>query len=301
MTIKNFKLDVPELIRVSSGKVREIFCFEGYEDEIIIVATDRISAFDQVLDDPIPGKGKILTQISKFWFEFLGDIIPSHFISSDINALPMSLMPFDDILDGRTILARSARVLPIECIVRGYISGSAWKEYQSSGAVCGQKLPEGMVESERFPVPIFTPSTKAELGGRDENISFSQMAEVVSNDLACQMRNASLSLYEKAAEYALEKGIIIADTKFEFGLDQNNELILIDEVLTPDSSRFWPVDKYRLSGPQPSFDKQYLRDYLTSVGFTGEPGQPIPKLPGDIILKTANLYQEALERLIGNK
>ncbi|MBN2297833.1 MAG: phosphoribosylaminoimidazolesuccinocarboxamide synthase, partial [Deltaproteobacteria bacterium] len=252
---------LPSGKKLSSGKVREIF--EVDDEHLLIVTTDRISAFDVILPDPIPYKGHVLNQLSLFWFEKASEIIPNHIVSSDVSAYPS---PFtgDDRLRGRSILVKKARPLPIECIVRGYISGSGWKEYQSRGTISGIELPAGLVQSQKLPQPIFTPSTKADLGQHDENIDFNKAADLVGKDLMDKVRRVSLAIYTLAAEHALEKGIIIADTKFEFGICED-ELIIIDEALTPDSSRFWPLQEYKPGGPQPSFDKQFVRDYLETL------------------------------------
>jgi phosphoribosylaminoimidazole-succinocarboxamide synthase len=259
--------------------------------------TDRISAFDYVLPDPIPNKGICLTQISNFWFDFFKDTIPSHVISANVDNFPDKLKEYKDVLTGRSMLVKKANILPIECIVRGYISGSAWKSYQKDGTVCSIKLPEGLKESEKFDEPLFTPSTKAETG-HDINISFQQMIDLIGNEDAEKIKDLSLNLYKKGAEYALKKGIIIADTKFEFG-KYNNEIILVDEALTPDSSRFWPADNYEPGKSQPSFDKQFVRDYLSSTNWdkNSEP----PHLPENIIKETQRKYQEAYERITEKK
>ena len=285
----------PDLPPPRRGKVRDIY---DLGDKLLIVATDRISAFDVVLPNGIPNKGKVLTQISNYWFEKTRDIIPNHLISTDIDDYPEVLWKYRDVLEGRSMLVKKALPLPVECIVRGYISGSAWKEYQRDGSVCGISLPSGLLESSRLEKPIFTPSTKAEQGQHDENITFERVAELLGEDLARRIRATSLALYNRAKAIAEEKGIIIADTKFEFGIEQDTkELILIDELLTPDSSRFWPRDKYEPGRPQMSFDKQFVRDYLVSIGWNQKP--PAPPLPPDVIEKTREKYQEALRRLTG--
>ncbi len=269
------------------GKVRDVY---DLGDSLLIVATDRLSAFDVIMDDPIPDKGKMLTRISRFWFEKMQDIIPNHVLSFETKDFPSQLSPFLDSLEGRGMSVKKAEPLAIECIVRGYISGSGWKDYQRSGSICGYGLPSGMVESQRLPEPIFTPSTKAEQGFHDENITVEKAADIIGADLAKQVQDVSLAIYRKASEIALERGIIIADTKFEFGMFEG-ELILIDELLTPDSSRFWPKDQYKPGGPQPSFDKQFVRDYLETLDWDKKP--PAPKLPSDIIQKTRAKYEEA--------
>jgi phosphoribosylaminoimidazole-succinocarboxamide synthase len=276
---------------IKRGKVRDIY---DLGDRLLIVATDRLSAFDVVLPDPIPDKGKILTQISLFWFDLIKPLVPNHLLSTDVKDFPDICKPYTDILKDRSMLVKKAEPLPIECVVRGYISGSGWKDYQESGSICGIKLPEDLAESDQLPEPIFTPSTKAEIGHHDINIDFKETIEKIGKTLADRVKTLSLTIYKKGAEFAVEKGIIIADTKFEFGL-YNDELILIDEVLTPDSSRFWPKESYRPGGPQNSFDKQYVRDYLISINWDRKP--PGPSLPKDVILNTQNKYLEAFNQL----
>jgi phosphoribosylaminoimidazole-succinocarboxamide synthase len=276
------------------GKVRDVYEVRG---RLLIVASDRISAFDVVMDDPIPDKGKILTGISLFWFKQLEPMVENHLISSDPDEYPEECRPYADQLRGRSMLVRKARPLPVECIVRGYLSGSGWKEYQSTGKVCGIRLPEGLRESERLPSSIFTPSTKAEDGMHDENISFERAAEILGKDTADEVRRVSLLIYEFGRDVAAEKGIIVADTKFEFGM-VGDRMVLIDEVLTPDSSRFWPMDEYRPGGAQKSFDKQFLRDYLIGIRWAMQP--PPPRLPEEIIEKTRDKYLEALKRITGS-
>jgi phosphoribosylaminoimidazole-succinocarboxamide synthase len=273
------------------GKVRDVY---DLGDKLLIVATDRISAFDVVMVDPIPGKGRMLTQISRYWFDHMQKIVPNHVLSFDISDFPTELKPFADQLEGRSMWVKKARPLPIECIVRGYISGSAWKDYQKTGEVSGCTLPKGLQESDRLEEPIFTPSTKAKEGQHDENITGKQAAEILGKKLYDRVRDISLRIYKKAAVMALSKGIIIADTKFEFGL-YSRELILIDELLTPDSSRFWPQALYKPGGPQPSYDKQFVRDYLESLHWNKQP--PSPRLPEEIIRRTREKYQEALNVL----
>ena len=282
--------DLPLLKR---GKVRDVY---EIDNKLLIVASDRMSAFDVVMDDPIPDKGKILTQISLFWFKLLGDIVENHIIATDPADYPKPCLKYAAELRGRSMLVKNAKPLPIECIVRGYISGSGWQEYQSKGSICGIPIPAHMLESAQLPEPIFTPSTKAEIGTHDENISFAEAAQLAGQEIAEQARDISLKLYEAGRDYAAQKGIIIADTKFEFGI-LNGRLILIDEVLTPDSSRFWPKGSYCPGGSQQSFDKQYLRDYLQGLGWSKTP--PPPKLPNEIINKTRERYLEALTRLTG--
>ena len=275
------------------GKVRDVYEIDG---NLLIVATDRLSAFDVVLPTPIPDKGKVLTQMSLFWFDFLKSVAPNHLVTADIHNYPEVLRCYKDQLEGRSMLVKKASPLPVECIVRGYLSGSGWSDYKKTGSVCGIGLPQGLAESEALPEPIFTPSTKAAVGVHDENISFETMTGVIGKDLAQTVKDTALGLYSKAAAYARERGVIIADTKFEFGME-DGRLILIDEVLTPDSSRFWPADSYRPGGQQPSFDKQFVRDYLESIGWGKTP--PGPSLPADIVEKTCARYLEALKRLTG--
>ncbi|MCE5190307.1 MAG: phosphoribosylaminoimidazolesuccinocarboxamide synthase [Actinomycetia bacterium] len=282
-------MQLPELKPDTQGKVRDIFDLGG---ELLIVATDRISAFDVVLPDPVPYKGQVLTRISLFWFDQLAGIIPNHLISADVEDLPEEYSAYAESLAGRFMLVRKAEVFPVECIVRGYLAGSGWKEYRERGTVCGQALPAGLVESQKLPSPIFTPSTKAALGGHDENISYERMAELLGEGNAARLRDASLALYARAAEHAGLAGIIIADTKFEFGLI-DGEIALVDEVLTPDSSRFWPADTYEPGHGQPSFDKQFVRDWLEASGWDKQP--PAPSLPEDVITITAEKYIEAYE------
>ena len=288
------RTDLPELNLLHRGKVRDMYEIPGHEDKLLMIATDRISAYDVVMDDPIADKGKVLTQISLFWFDLLADIVPNHLISAEVDQYPEVCHQYRDQLEGRSMLVRRTQVVPIECIVRGYLSGSFWSAYKKDTTVCGFALPEGMQESDKFPQPLFTPSTKAEQGLHDENISVAQMEEIIGKDVADKMADISIRLYEKASEYARSKGIIIADTKFELGMI-DGELILIDEVLTPDSSRFWPMDEYKPGQGQPSFDKQFLRDYLSSLDWGKQP--PPPPLPAEIVEKTAARYKEAQERL----
>lgn len=276
-----------------SGKVRDIY---DAGEHLIIVASDRISAFDCILPTPITGKGKVLSSISKFWFSQTAGIIPNHFISDDVNDFPCEFQQQQD-WAGRAMLVKRAKVLPIECVVRGYLAGGGWKEYQTSGAVSGIQLPAGLRESEQLPEPLFTPSTKAE-SGHDEPISFEQTAELIGNDLAEQVKSTSLQLYSFAADYARQRGIIIADTKFEFGLI-DGQLTLVDEALTPDSSRFWDVENYTPGASQDSFDKQFVRDYLETLDWDKTP--PAPALPPEIMQRTLDKYIEAYSRLTGNK
>lgn len=287
--------ECPELKLIHRGKVRDMYEIPGHENTLLMVATDRISAYDVVMAEPIAGKGKVLTRISLFWFGLLGDIVPNHLISADVNDFPEICRPYRSQLEGRSMWVKRARVVPIECIVRGYLSGSFWNAYKKDTTVCGFQLPAGMQESDCFPEPLFTPSTKAEQGEHDENISTERMRELIGNDLADKMTSISIQLYQRAADYARSKGIIIADTKFEMGLD-GDTLMLVDEVLTPDSSRFWPLDQYTPGRGQPSFDKQFLRDYLASLDWNKQP--PPPPLPADILTKTKKRYEEAEQKLI---
>jgi phosphoribosylaminoimidazole-succinocarboxamide synthase len=286
--------DCPELHLLHRGKVRDMYEIPGHADKLLMVATDRISAYDVVMADPIPGKGRILTEISLFWFKLLADIVPNHLVSAEIDQFPAICHQYRDQLEGRAMLVRRTKVVPIECIVRGYLSGSFWNAYKKETTVCGVALPAGMRESDQFPRPLFTPSTKADQGLHDENISIDRMRELVGASLTEKMADVSLRLYQRAVEYARTRGIIIADTKFEMGLD-GDTLLLVDEVLTPDSSRFWPLDQYQPGTGQPSFDKQFLRDYLSGLAWNKQP--PPPPVPADILEKTGSRYLEALERL----
>lgn len=283
--------DFKNLNLLTRGKVRDIY---DLGDKLLMVATDRISAFDVIMPDPVPDKGKILTRISLYWFKIMEPLVSNHVISSNVEDYPQQCRPYVDILDNRSMLVQKAQPLPIECVVRGYISGSGWKDYQKSGSICGIKLPRGLKESEKLPDPIFTPSTKAELGHHDINIDFEEVEKKIGPELAAQVKALSLAIYDKGSQKAAEKGIIIADTKFEFGLVQDN-LVLIDEVLTPDSSRFWPQATYRPGGPQKSYDKQYVRDYLISIDYNKKP--PGPSLPEDVLINTRKKYIEALVQL----
>jgi len=278
---------------IARGKVRDIYEVDG---KLLLVASDRISAFDVVLPDGIPGKGKVLTQISAFWFSKLSDIIPNHMVSTDVEEYPPSARGHEAVLAGRSMLCRKARPLPVECVVRGYLSGSGWAEYREHGEICGIRLPEGLRESDRLPEPIFTPATKEEKGKHDMNIPFAKMVEILGKETAGKARAISLEIYRRSVDYARGRGIIVADTKFEFGFD-DGKLILIDEVLTPDSSRFWPAEGYMPGGPQKSFDKQFVRDYLLTLPWNKT--APGPKLPPDVIVKTAEKYREALRILTG--
>jgi len=288
------RLELPGLEKIRSGKVRDVF---DLGDRLLMVASDRLSAFDVVMPDGIPRKGEVLTQISHFWFEKFKDLVPNHLLAGADDALPENLLPFSAQLARRSMIVKKAKPLAIECIVRGYLAGSGWKEYQKSGTVCGIGLPAGLLESSELPEPLFTPSTKADVG-HDENISFEQAVEIIGLETATKARDLSLMIYKSARDYARERGIIIADTKFEFGMYEG-ELILIDEVLTPDSSRFWPADSFAPGRGQASFDKQFVRDYLETLDWDKTP--PGPKLPQDIIEKTSEKYLEAYERLTGKK
>ena len=283
--------NIEALDLMKRGKVRDIYDLGDY---LLMVATDRISAFDVVMPNPIPDKGKILTQISLFWFEIMKPVLPNHVITANVDDYPEICRPYAEILRDRSMLVKKAKPLPIECIVRGYISGSGWKDYQTSGSVCGIKLPEGLKESDKLPEPVFTPSTKADSGLHDINIDFEKTVEKIGKPLAEKVRTISIEIYNKGADLAYKKGIIIADTKFEFGL-LDDDLILIDEVLTPDSSRFWPQPSYQPGGAQKSFDKQYLRDYLLSIKWNKKP--PAPSLPQYVITNTRDKYQEAYQQL----
>ncbi len=284
------KLDGIE--RVGRGKVREIY---KIGDEYLIVASDRISAFDYILATGIPDKGRVLTQLSVFWFDFLKSLTPTHFLTAKVDEYPEPLRKYRDQLEGRSMLVKSARMIEVECVARGYLSGSGWKEYQSSGTVCGIKLPAGLKESDKLPEPIFTPATKAQTG-HDENVSFEAVAGLIGAELAGRLRDLTLGIYRKAADYAAGRGVIIADTKFEFGF-VSDQLVLADEVLTPDSSRFWPSESYKPGGPQPSYDKQYVRDYLEEIRWNKQP--PAPALPPEVATRTSEKYKEAYRVLTG--
>lgn len=287
--------DFPDLHLHTSGKVRDVYQLDN--ESLLFVATDRISAFDYVLATGIPHKGRVLTQISLFWFNFLSDIVPNHVITADAQRYPQALQKYGDQLRGRSMVVQRAEMFPVECVVRGYISGSAWKEYQATGTVCGIKLPAGLCESEAFPEPIFTPATKA-VSGHDENIPFSRMCEILGAENASYLRELSLRIYKKAADYARQRGIIIADTKFEFGRTAKG-ITLADEVLTPDSSRFWPADKYAPGRSQESYDKQYVRDYLEEIHWKKQP--PAPALPVEVASRTSEKYLEAYFQITGHK
>ncbi|HEY6805534.1 MAG TPA: phosphoribosylaminoimidazolesuccinocarboxamide synthase [Pyrinomonadaceae bacterium] len=287
---------ISDLTLLRRGKVRDVYSID--DDSLLIVATDRISAFDCVLPTPIERKGEVLTALSQFWFDKLGHVVANHLLTSDIEEMPESIKRHRDTLAGRSMLVRRAEVFPVECVVRGYLVGSGWKDYKRTGEVCGHKLPEGLVESAELPEPLFTPSTKAEQG-HDENISEAQVRDLIGADATAQLRDTSLQLYSEARSYARERGIIIADTKFEFGRDKNGELVLIDEVLTPDSSRFWPADEYQPGRSQPSFDKQFVRDYLETLDWDKQP--PAPAIPEEVAEATTARYVEAYRLLSGKE
>jgi phosphoribosylaminoimidazole-succinocarboxamide synthase len=290
--------DLGSLPRTARGKVRDIYALS--DAELLFVATDRISAFDHVLGSGIPDKGKILTQLSLFWFDFLKTTVPNHLITAVAADFPTELQPFVEQLGGRSMLVKRAKMFPVECVVRGYLSGSGWKDYQQTGAVCGISLPRGLRESDRLPEPIFTPAAKNNVG-HDENISFAQMVATIGQKAAEDLRNLTLGIYQKAGEHAASKGLILADTKFEFGRIRNeggsDEIILADEVLTPDSSRYWPAATYQPGGPQPSFDKQYVRDYLESIHWNKQ--APAPALPDEVVARTREKYLDAFRLITG--
>ena len=278
------------------GKVRDVYAVD--DDSLLIVATDRISAFDCILPTPIERKGEVLTALSEFWFEQLKDVVANHLIESDVDAMPNAVKRHAQTLRGRSMLVRRAQVFPVECVVRGYLVGSGWKDYQRTGSVCGHKLPEGLVESAKLPAAIFTPSTKAD-EGHDENITEDQVRDLIGAEKTALLRDTSLRLYREAHEYARQRGIIIADTKFEFGLDKDGQLMLVDEVLTPDSSRFWPADEYEPGRSQPSFDKQFVRDYLETLDWDKKP--PAPPIPNEIAAATTARYLDAYRLLTGKE
>ncbi len=278
---------------LARGKVRDIYAAGEF---LVIVATDRLSAFDYILPNPIPGKGAVLTQTTLFWLNLLGNIVPNHFVTTDVSRYPDPFPTYRDQLEGRSMLVRRAKMIDVECVARGYLSGSGWKEYRSSQSICGIPLPAGLQESDKLPQPIYTPATKAQ-SGHDENISFDVVADRIGADVAGRLRELTLALYRRASDYAESRGIIIADTKFEFGF-AGDDLILADEVLTPDSSRFWPRSQYRPGGPQPSYDKQFVRDYLESIHWNKQP--PAPTLPSEVVAKTSEKYHEAYRVLTGN-
>ncbi|KAI9502140.1 Bifunctional purine biosynthetic protein ade1 [Coemansia spiralis] len=291
-----YESNCPNLKLIARGKVRDLYDVD--EASLLFVATDRISAYDVIMNSPVAGKGKILTQISVFWFDYLKDVVPNHLITADIDEMPANVQQYRDQLSGRSLLVKKVSVLPIEAIVRGYITGSGWKEYKSKGTVCDITLPESLRESQKLPQPLFTPSTKADYGDHDENIHPDKCAEIIGKERADEMASITRALYTKAAEYAASKGIIIADTKFEFGVDGEGKIMLIDEVLTPDSSRFWPASLYKVGKAQESYDKQYLRDYLSSIGF--DMRTPID-LPPTVLDNTLKKYIEAYVKLTGER
>ena len=296
---------------LARGKVRDIYALPGsssqagpspgHDTRLLFIATDRISAFDHVLGSGIPGKGKILTQLSLFWFDFLRELVPNHLISADVSEFPGDVQRYREQLEGRTMLVRRAEMFPVECVVRGYLAGSGWKDYQQTGQVCGIDLPRGLRESDQLPEPIFTPAAKINTGGHDENISFGQVIDAVGEAHASRLRELSLAIYRKASAHAASKGVILADTKFEFGLipgaDGTGVITLADEVLTPDSSRYWPLDEYRPGGPTPSFDKQFVRDYLESIQWNKQ--APAPVLPDEVVTRTREKYMRAFHLLTG--
>lgn len=286
--------DFPDLKLVNRGKVRDIY---DLGENLLIVTSDRLSAFDVIMNEGIPKKGQVLNQMSIFWFKQMSDILPNHIIATEVDDFPAETHAYRAQLEGRSMLVRKAQPLPVECIVRGYISGSGWKEYQKLGSICGITLPAGLKESDKLPETIFTPSTKAELGEHDENISFEETIRLCGEKMATQVRDVTIAIYERARQLAWDKGLIIADTKFEFGTLEDGSLIWIDEAMSPDSSRFWPRDQYRPGGPQPSFDKQFVRDYLETLDWNKQ--APPPPLPPEIVQKTSEKYQEALTRLTG--
>jgi len=290
-----FETNLKNLSLITRGKVRDIYDVD--DQHMLIVTTDRLSAFDVVLPDPVPNKGVVLTQVSNFWFDKLSHIVPNHFSDLTLNDLKLS-KDERTALEGRSVIVKKLKPLPVEAIVRGYIIGSGWKDYQKTGKVCGINLPEGLKQAEKLPEVLFTPSTKADIGGHDDNISFNKMHTLIGGFLAEEVRRISLELYTEAAKFALTKGIIIADTKFEFGLNEKGQLVLIDEILSPDSSRFWPADQYQAGISPPSFDKQYIRDYLETLEWDKTP--PGPHLPKDVLAKSAEKYQEVATLLIEN-
>jgi phosphoribosylaminoimidazole-succinocarboxamide synthase len=289
-----FETRIHSLERLHRGKVRDVYAIDA--DSLLIITTDRLSAFDVVLPDPIPGKGQVLNRISNFWFARTGHIVPNHLLARPLaEVLPDPLERAQ--AEGRSVIARRLRALPVEAVVRGYLIGSGWKDYQATGQVCGITLPAGLRQAERLPEPLFTPATKAAVGDHDENIAYAQVEQLIGADMAARVRSTAIALYNHAVDYARERGILIADTKFEFGLTRDNELVLIDEALTPDSSRFWPADTYQVGTSPPSFDKQYVRDYLETLSWNKT--APGPRLPAEVIARTSAKYHEALQRLTG--
>ena len=296
MPIALLQTDLHDLILAARGKVRDIYALPG--DQLLFVASDRISAFDHILGSGIPDKGKILTQLSLFWFDFLKSTVPNHLITADISRFPSELRPFLSQLDGRSMLVKRAKMFPVECVVRGYLSGSGWKDYQQTGSICGIKLPAGLHESDALPEPIFTPAAKINTGGHDENISYQTVENTIGIVHAKTLQRLTLEIYDKAKKHAITKGLILADTKFEFGLIDDT-IILADEVLTPDSSRYWPAATYNPGGPQASFDKQYVRDYLESIHWNKQ--APAPALPDEVVIRTREKYLEAFRLITGCK
>ncbi|PLX81412.1 MAG: phosphoribosylaminoimidazolesuccinocarboxamide synthase [Desulfuromonas sp.] len=294
MSLTVLQTDFPTLNLVNRGKVRDIY---DLGEHLLLVTSDRLSAFDVIMAEGIPNKGKVLNQISIFWFRQMEDIVANHIVATDVNDFPAETHPYRAQLEGRSMLVKKARPLPVECIVRGYVAGSGWKEYRQSGTICGIGLPAGLAESAKLDQPIFTPSTKAELGEHDENIPFSEAVRLCGQEVAEQVRDISIAIYNRARDFARDKGILIADTKFEFGVQEDGSLLWIDEALSPDSSRFWPLDHYQPGGPQPSFDKQFVRDYLETLDWNKQ--APPPPLPSEIVAKTSEKYQEALRLLTG--
>jgi phosphoribosylaminoimidazole-succinocarboxamide synthase len=288
-----FDSHIDSLSRIGRGKVRDIYAVDG--DKMMIVVTDRLSAFDVVLPDPIPDKGRVLTELANFWFGKLGHVVPNHLTGIDPESVVKGPSEKEQVRN-RAVVVKKMKPLPVEAVVRGYLIGSGWKDYQASGAVCGIKLPKGLLQAQKLPEPIFTPATKA-TSGHDENISFERMCEIVGKDVATKVKDISIRLYKEASDFAATRGIIIADTKFEFGLDEKNNVVLIDEILTADSSRFWPADQYQVGTSPPSYDKQFVRDYLETLDWDKTP--PAPKLPADVIARTSAKYREALEKLTG--
>ena len=296
MTDIVLETQMPTLNMVNRGKVRDIY---DLGEHLLLVTTDRLSAFDVIMNEGIPMKGQVLNQISIFWFNQMADIIPNHIVATEVSDYPSATHAYRDQLESRSMLVKKARPLPVECIVRGYVSGSGWKEYKQKGSICGITLPENLLESSRLEKPIFTPSTKAELGAHDENISFDEAIKLCGKEIAEQVRKISIEIYSRARDFAWDKGIIIADTKFEFGIMDDGSLLWIDEALSPDSSRFWPKKSYQPGGPQPSFDKQFVRDYLETLDWNKQ--APPPPLPDEIVAKTSEKYQDALFQLTGIK
>lgn len=286
--------DLPGIKLLNRGKVRDIY---DLGENLLIVATDRISAFDYILATGIPDKGLVLTQLSIFWFDFLTPLVPTHFVTAKLADYPAGLQPYADQLEGRSMIVRRAKMIDVECVARGYVSGSGWKDYRATGSICGIPLPRGLAESDRLPAPIFTPATKAQTG-HDENVSFDQVASTVGLELASKLRDTTLAIYGQASAYAASRGLILADTKFEFGF-VDGKLTLADEVLTPDSSRYWPADRYAPGGAQPSYDKQYVRDYLEKIGWNKQP--PAPGLPEDVAARTSEKYKEAFRLITGRR